>query len=199
MRRHPPRPRPPPPPPRPPPAAPAPPGAPDAPAPAAASATPAPAATPAQAATPATPAAGAESEILRQRWPEVLATLGRLSRATWSLVSQSAQVADLSSTTLTLSFPSPGLVQNFRSASRAEQVQQAVRETLGFDVRVEAVLAEAAAGAGAAAGARTTAAPATNPVRAVDPAAAAASWDDPGVAPADDDPGEPDDLAPVDP
>lgn len=178
------------------------PSAPEPSEPASAPAAPAPTAAARAPEAPAASAGSADSEVLRRRWPEVLATLGRLSRATWSLVSQSAQVADLSSTTLTLSFPSPGLVQNFRSAARAEQVQQAVRETLGFDVRVEAILAEAGAAAGTGTGAPAgppAAAPTTGQVRAVDPAAAAASWDDPGSAPADDDPGEPDDLAPVDP
>ncbi|MGV8967415.1 MAG: DNA polymerase III subunit gamma and tau [Cellulomonas sp.] len=97
-------------------------------------------------AAPASPAVGGmETEVLRRRWAEVLATLNRLRKATWALVSQNAQVGELTSTTLKLTFTAPGLATAFRSGVHAEMVQRAVRETLGFDVRVEGVLAEAGA------------------------------------------------------
>lgn len=108
-------------------------------------ATPAP--EPVQASAPAAaaqPAAGAssgaaaqDSEMLRRRWPEVLETLSSLKRATWVLVKDNAQVAELTSTTLRLTFGSPGLATTFRNGPHAALVQQAVHETLGFDVRVE--------------------------------------------------------------
>ena len=100
-------------------------------------------------------ATGGEAEVLRRRWPEVLDTLNRLKKATWALVSQNAQVGDLTNTTLTLAFSAPGLATAFRSGVHAEIVQRAVRETLGFDVRVEGVLAEPGAIAQPTAGGRT--------------------------------------------
>jgi DNA polymerase-3 subunit gamma/tau len=100
---------------------------------------------------PAAVGGGPDTEVLRRRWPEVLETLGRLKKATWVLVSQNAQVADLDATTLRLSFSAPGLATAFRSGMHAEVVQRAVRETLGFDVRVEPVLAEQVAGTASAA------------------------------------------------
>lgn len=91
--------------------------------------------------------------MLRRRWPEVLDTLNRLKKATWVLVSQNAQVADLDASMLRLAFTAPGIATAFRGGQHAEMVQRAVRETLGFDVRVEPVLHEPGAAAGAGAGA----------------------------------------------
>lgn len=97
-------------------------------------------------AAPAAAAAGrpgnADTEMLRQRWPEVLDTLGRLKKTTWVLISQNAQVMELDATTLRLGFSAPGLATAFRGGSHADVVQRAVRETLGFDVRVEPVLSD---------------------------------------------------------
>ncbi len=91
-------------------------------------------------------AGSADTEMLRQRWPEVLDTLGRLKKTTWVLISQNAQVIDLDATTLRLGFSAPGLATAFRGGSHADVVQRAVRETLGFDVRVEPVLADGTGG-----------------------------------------------------
>ena len=135
-----------------------------------------------------------ETEVVRRRWPEVLETVKGLRRVTWALIDpRNAQVADLDATTLRIAFDNPALATTFRNGAHADVVSRAVRETLGFDVRVEGILAEQASAAPAA-----TAAPARpandreNP-RAVTPAEAAASWDDepPAAEPPQDDPGEP--------
>ncbi|RYV50610.1 DNA polymerase III subunit gamma and tau [Pengzhenrongella frigida] len=141
-------------------------------------------------AEPPAPAAGVETEVLRRRWDEVLATLNRLKKATWALVSQNAHVGELTSTTLTLTFTSPGLATAFRSGVHAEMVQRAVRETLGFDVRVEGVLAEAGAAAPGPTASSTRPADAPAPTsstrspQVADRARAEASWSD--VEPPDD-------------
>jgi DNA polymerase-3 subunit gamma/tau len=103
---------------------------------------------------PAAAGAGQDTEMLRRRWPEVLETLNRLKKATWVLVSQNAQVAELDATLLRLAFTAPGIATAFRGGQHAEMVQRAVRETLGFDVRVEPVLHEPGAPAGGAGGAQ---------------------------------------------
>src|SRR5690606_3999189 len=99
---------------------------------------------PAPAVAPAKPSAptgesGSDDgvDVLRRRWPEVLETLGRLRRVTWTLVSQDAQVAELEGGVLRLAFSTPPLATTFRSGPHAELVQQAVHETLGLQVRVE--------------------------------------------------------------
>lgn len=146
---------------------------------------------------PAATGAGQDTEMLRRRWPEVLDTLNRLKKATWVLVSQNAQVADLDASMLRLAFTAPGIATAFRGGQHAEMVQRAVRETLGFDVRVEPVLHEPGApgGTGAAsAGAPGGAGPGggTAPAGpggagrgpAMSAAEAAASWDTPARPPA---------------
>ncbi|WP_084106582.1 DNA polymerase III subunit gamma and tau [Demequina sp. NBRC 110056] len=84
-------------------------------------------------------AGGAEdAELVRRRWPEVLGTLER-RRVTWSMVSQSAQVASVSGGVLTLAFDNGALASRFTGSAHAENVALAVRETLGLHVRVEAI------------------------------------------------------------
>ncbi|WP_084039180.1 DNA polymerase III subunit gamma and tau [Demequina sp. NBRC 110053] len=84
-------------------------------------------------------AGGAEdAELVRRRWPEVLGTLER-RRVTWSMVSQSAQVASVDGGVLTLAFDNAALASRFTGSAHAENVALAVRETLGLHVRVEAV------------------------------------------------------------
>jgi len=125
------------------------PAAPAAPAPAPAAAAPADPA----AAAPPSPAGGVtqvETELLRRRWDEVLATIAGLRRATWALVSQNAQVGELSNNTLSLVFASAGLATAFRNGSHSEIVQRALHETLGVEVRVEGTLAGSDAPAAAA-------------------------------------------------
>src|SRR5450756_748228 len=93
--------------------------------------------------TPEPAGAALETELLRRRWPEVLDTVSRLRKVTRALVDQqNAKVASLTSDTLQLSFTTAALAATFRGGSHAAIVQQAVRETLGFEVRVEGHLEE---------------------------------------------------------
>ena len=170
--------------------------APVAPAPVAAPPAPPAAAAPAARAT----GGGPDTEVLRRRWPEVLETVKGLRRVTWALIDpRNAQVAELDATTLRIAFDNPALATTFRNGAHADVVARAVRETLGFDVRVEGILAEQmtpAAAAPAAAAPRPSADDRSHP-RAVSPAEAAASWDDapPPAEPPDDEPGEPSSAA----
>ncbi|HYQ74747.1 DNA polymerase III subunit gamma and tau [Cellulomonas sp.] len=134
---------------------------------------------------PAGAPGGGDTEMLRRRWPEVLDTLARLKKTTWVLISQNAQVVELDATTLKLGFGAPGLASAFRSGPHADLVQQAVRETLGFSVKVEPVLS----GGGPAAprpgsGPAPSPAPAARGGGAPSSAEAAASWDAPAARPA---------------
>ncbi|MHB1490755.1 MAG: DNA polymerase III subunit gamma/tau domain-containing protein, partial [Cellulomonas sp.] len=119
---------------------------------------------------------GAETEVLRRRWPEVLETLKQIKRVSWILVSQNAQVADLDATTLRLSFTGAGVATAFRNGPHAAAIQQAVRETLGFDVRVEGVLDEHTGASDGAGRPRSsgTSAPDDQPAHGPDGAATAA-------------------------
>ncbi|WP_154795769.1 DNA polymerase III subunit gamma and tau [Occultella kanbiaonis] len=106
-----------------------------------------PAAAPAAEAAPAT-SAGMTAEQVRRRWPEVLETLTRIKRTTWALISQDAQVVDLTATHLALGFSTPGLASAFRNGSHGEHLQRALSETLGLSVRIDAVVADGSAPAG---------------------------------------------------
>jgi len=72
-------------------------------------------------------------------WPEVLTCLSGMKRATWSLVSQYAQVLDYDGRRLLLGFPSAGLVSQFSRGAHQEFLRQALIEVLGLDCRLEAV------------------------------------------------------------
>jgi len=118
---------------------------------------------------------GLDTEMLRRRWPEVLATLATLRKLTLALVADNALPLVLDDTTLRIGFTLPGHVNAFRSSGHADVVARALRQTLGVDVRVEAELHD------------PSATPAPAPVASAPtmptPAQAQASWDTPAPAP----------------
>ncbi|TRW42822.1 DNA polymerase III subunit gamma and tau, partial [Georgenia yuyongxinii] len=137
---------------------------------------------------------GADAEMVRNRWSEVVATLARMKRATWTLVSQNAHVGELSGGVLRLVFSTPGLATAFRNGSHAGAVQQALAETLGVRARIEAVSSDGAGGpaptgratpAGPGTGPGSTATPGSVPTAVTPPSAvsnARASWASPPSA-----------------
>jgi DNA polymerase-3 subunit gamma/tau len=72
-----------------------------------------------------------------------------MRRATWTFVSQNAQVADYDGQRVLLTISTTGLAETFRRGAHAEYVRQALIDVLGVDARVEGVPATAPA-AGAA-------------------------------------------------
>lgn len=127
-----------------------------------------------------------DAEVVRRRWPEVLATLRSLRMATWVLVSQNAQVSEVTATTVTLAFTTPQLATTFRTGPHPANLQRALHETLGLDARVETSIAAGATSEPAGARGRDGGESASDPSG---PAAqyvvgdsaqrAAASWDAP--------------------
>ena len=59
-------------------------------------------------------------------------------------------MAELDATTLRIAFDNPALATTFRNGAHADVVARAVRETLGFDVRVEGDPRRAGAATGGA-------------------------------------------------
>ncbi|MFC6509129.1 DNA polymerase III subunit gamma and tau [Promicromonospora citrea] len=94
---------------------------------------------------------GVTTETVRRRWPEVLGALA-VARVTWSLVGPNAQVVALESGTLKLGFAAPGLARAFSNARHTSAVEEAVYQTLGVRVRVEATLDDGTSGGGASGG-----------------------------------------------
>ncbi len=104
-------------------------------------------------------AGGQDTAMLRRRWPEVLETMKRLRRGTWIYLGQYAQVQDLDSSVLRLSFQTAGQADAFAKDGHADVAVRAVRETLGFDVHVRAVVAATTGTAGSSAAPPTRGAP----------------------------------------
>ena len=83
--------------------------------------------------------AGSPSELIRNRWGEVLAKVKAASRVTNALVGANAQPGKVSGETFTLIFASPGLVRSFNSGRHPQVVAGALYEALGLRLQVQAV------------------------------------------------------------
>jgi DNA polymerase-3 subunit gamma/tau len=121
------------------------------------------------------------TEKVRRMWPDVLNALSHLKRATWSLVSQHAQVLDFDGTRLLLGFGSPGLAGTFGRGAHQEFLRQAMIDVMGLDCRVDTTSGE-----------RTGSPPASAPSAAPLPSAQVA-----GSAPAASAPGVPASTVPA--
>ena len=87
------------------------------------------------------PGAGSSSpsELIRNRWGEVLAKVKAASRVTNALVGANAQPGKVSGETFTLIFASQGLVRSFNSGRHPQVVAGALYEALGLRLQVQAV------------------------------------------------------------
>jgi DNA polymerase-3 subunit gamma/tau len=83
--------------------------------------------------------AGADVEVLRRAWPEILQTLTKIKRSTWALVEPNAQVGHFEDHVLTLAFTTSGLAGAFGRADHAENLRQAIHKTIGIDCQIQAV------------------------------------------------------------
>ncbi|NYG36039.1 DNA polymerase III subunit gamma and tau [Janibacter alkaliphilus] len=91
-------------------------------------------------AAPATAApAGIDVEALRRSWPDVLGRIYQMRRATWTFLSEHAQVLSFDGQQLTLGIATVGLANAFRNGSHAEVVRQALIDALGVDARVQGI------------------------------------------------------------
>lgn len=87
--------------------------------------------------TPST--GGIDVEALRRSWPDVLGRIYQMRRATWTFLSEHAQVLSYDGQRLVLGIATVGLANAFRNGSHAEVVRQALIDSLGVDARVEGV------------------------------------------------------------
>ena len=87
------------------------------------------------------PGAGSSSpsELIRNRWGEVLAKTKVASRVTNALVGANAQPGKVLGETFTLIFTSPGLVRSFNSGRHSQILAEALYEALGLRLQVQAV------------------------------------------------------------
>ena len=82
---------------------------------------------------------GADVEVLRRAWPEILQSLTKIKRSTWALVEPNAQVGHFEDHVLTLAFTTPGLAGAFGRADHADNLRQAIHKTIGIDCQIRAV------------------------------------------------------------
>lgn len=99
---------------------------------------------PSQASRPAT--GGADVEVIRRAWPEILQTLTKIKRSSWALVGANAQVAQFDGQLLTLAFSTDGLASAFSRADHAENLRQAIHKTIGIDCQITSVVGSNSSG-----------------------------------------------------
>ena len=128
------------------------------------------------AATEAAP--GLTAEEVRRRWDEVVANVA--SPVTRALVGPNAQVASLSGDLLRLGFQAEGMARTFSQPRHVDGVADAVYQTLGIQVRVEATVGAP----GPEEAPRTVAPPAPEPDAEPQPAHSAQTAPSASTAPA---------------
>jgi len=119
-------------------------------------------------------------------WPEVLGRIFAMRRATWTFVSEHAQVIDYDGQRLVLGISTTGLTQTFRAGNHAELIRQALIDQIGLDARVEGVPMPAGGGipSGSGGEGQPAASRGSSPAgRAPTPAAAPAPTAAPAAAP----------------
>jgi DNA polymerase-3 subunit gamma/tau len=93
--------------------------------------------TPAPAAPPRSGLAVAD---VRRLWPEVLEEIKGKRRFTWILLSQNAQVIDLSDKTLVLGMTNAGARDSFTRGGNEDILADALVQVLGAELRIEAIV-----------------------------------------------------------
>lgn len=92
-------------------------------------------------AQPSPPApGGADVEVIRRAWPEILQTLTKIKRSSWALVGANAQVAQFDGQQLILAFSTEGLASAFSRADHGENLRQAIHKTIGIDCQITSVV-----------------------------------------------------------
>lgn len=81
------------------------------------------------------------SQLIRDRWDDVLAALRRISPSVWSRV-RGAQVGAVNDGDITMVFPSQHLASGFLARDGADTLANAIATALGLQMRVNAVSAD---------------------------------------------------------
>ncbi len=80
-----------------------------------------------------------DTDAIRRSWPDILAKIFTIRRATWTFLSEHTQVLDYDGRRLLLGIQTEGLATTFRRGQHAELVRQALSEVLGVEAQVEAI------------------------------------------------------------
>ncbi len=79
-----------------------------------------------------------DTDMLRQRWPEILDAVRSERKVAWMLLN-SASVQELQGGALTIAFPSEGNARGFASSGHDQVLAGALADMLGLNVRIRAV------------------------------------------------------------
>jgi DNA polymerase-3 subunit gamma/tau len=82
---------------------------------------------------------GIDTDAIRRSWPDILAKIFTIRRATWTFLSEHTQVLDYDGKRLLLGIQTEGLTATFRRGQHAELVRQALSEVLGVEAVVEGI------------------------------------------------------------
>jgi DNA polymerase-3 subunit gamma/tau len=131
---------------------------------------------------------GADVEVLRRAWPEILQTLTKIKRSTWALVEPNAQVGHFEDHVLTLAFTTTGLAGAFGRADHAENLRQAIHKTIGIDCQIRAVAGSSNSPASSEPNPKAPASPETPASSATQATSTDVAW---GLSPAPQPPASP--------
>ncbi|WP_026412324.1 DNA polymerase III subunit gamma and tau [Actinomadura oligospora] len=87
---------------------------------------------------------GGDVSMVQQRWPEIVEAVKFKSRVAWVSITNGVRPVGLVGNQLTLSFEAEGALKNFTAGNRDTVLREVLRERLGVDWRIEAVLGGAA-------------------------------------------------------
>ncbi len=79
---------------------------------------------------------------LRQMWPNVLEEVKRRRRFTFMLLSQNAQVAEVTDSQLILAFANPGARENFAASGNHDVLADSLIEIIGVELNIQAVVSK---------------------------------------------------------
>ncbi|GAA2719237.1 DNA polymerase III subunit gamma and tau [Actinocorallia aurantiaca] len=101
---------------------------------------------PVESPAPAAPAAappssgGVDVNVVRQRWPQILDAVQQKSRVAWMTIMEGVTPAAVDGNLLTIAFANDGKRKNFTMGRREGVLAEVLREQLGVDWRIDAVL-----------------------------------------------------------
>jgi len=97
-------------------------------------------------------------------WPELLEEVKNNKRMAWMILSQSAQVLDVSGGILTLGVPNNGVRTGFVNSGSDDLLRQAIKTVLRIDLRVETIVDPSATGTSSRGSSAPPSAPPNTPV-----------------------------------
>lgn len=89
----------------------------------------------------------AQSDMLRQRWPEVVQRLSEISRVAWAMLNGNGQLGAVNDQDAIILLPTQGMVDTFMQRQRGSAVEQAIYQATGLHLRVRAQVGQAQGGA----------------------------------------------------